>query len=521
MRKSVTRNALLLSAASLAFSTILFTGSTYAWFTQSVISGPTEIQSGSMKVALEIFNGDTWVDISNADSIFKLTNDDGSEKYWEPGTEKTVYFRVYNAGALALKYELDLAANTADYTNTKGETVSLKQFITFSTASTDFAQFASRSSDDEIPESSTETEIDWKEGETEGSYTGSAVLAKGSLAAEENSYNYFAITAKMQDDCGDDANWNAEGENPSISFQLFLSAAQDISEGDSYGNSYDSAAYLDRVNYLKAIGYSEFSSGELASAANAGPVVLTGDVVKGNNQYIYGDYVVDLNGNTITLETSYRIYSPAKVSLSNGTYLMNNVSGDHDGTAYIYGQKNNETEIVFENMNFISTRNSDENQAADILEVFEYIPADGSKVEIKFINCTFDQTYFAVASQQNSGSNELSVSFENCTFNLTGTVDSTNAAVSFGNYSTGTVSFSGCTFNMNMDTTSYLFATSCQSNLEYTFTGNNVLNDTNGNVQLYTLTKTSKKTTTTVNGISIEDAILQTDENGVISIAYN
>ena len=92
-----TKKSLIASGISLAVSVALMAGSTFAWFTDSVVNKGNKIQAGSL--AVELWNGNTEI----TDSSGPVFNYDK----WEPGYSTGADLWVRNAGTLALKYELE------------------------------------------------------------------------------------------------------------------------------------------------------------------------------------------------------------------------------------------------------------------------------------------------------------------------------------------------------------------------------------------------------------------------------
>lgn len=73
-------------------------GSTYAWFTDSVTSLNNKIQSGTLKVDLELLEKDGWKSVKNdRNPIFNYNK-------WEPGYTDVKVLKIENEGTLALKW---------------------------------------------------------------------------------------------------------------------------------------------------------------------------------------------------------------------------------------------------------------------------------------------------------------------------------------------------------------------------------------------------------------------------------
>jgi len=102
-KQKTTKRALLLSALSLLLCVSMLIGSTFAWFTDSVTTGSAVIQSGTLDIVLEYWNGTQWEDAEGKVLEFqKADTTAGTEVLWEPGcTYKLPKIRVRNVGNLA------------------------------------------------------------------------------------------------------------------------------------------------------------------------------------------------------------------------------------------------------------------------------------------------------------------------------------------------------------------------------------------------------------------------------------
>lgn len=103
--KVSTKKALLMSLLSLLLCCSMLIGTTFAWFTDEVISADNVIKSGTLKAQLwysDEWEGDTtaWNDASKG-KIFNY-------QYWEPGYTDIKYIKVANIGDLAFQYQLSI-----------------------------------------------------------------------------------------------------------------------------------------------------------------------------------------------------------------------------------------------------------------------------------------------------------------------------------------------------------------------------------------------------------------------------
>ena len=100
-----TKKSLWLSALSLCLCAMMLLGTTFAWFTDSVVNKDNRIEAGTLLVDLEMKNptsGD-FVSLKNNPEIKAFDYDK-----WEPSYSTFATFRVKNEGTLSIKYELEL-----------------------------------------------------------------------------------------------------------------------------------------------------------------------------------------------------------------------------------------------------------------------------------------------------------------------------------------------------------------------------------------------------------------------------
>ena len=228
-KKSMKRS-LLCSALALLLCVSLLIGTTFAWFTDSVVSGNNVIQSGNLDVAVEFWNGTAWADVQDAKNIFDPNAN------WEPGYTDVVYLKVANKGSLALKYRLAINILGQTIGKTKeGADIKLTDYINFGVLpNVTKDTYATR---EDAVKAVTEvhnfTEI--AEGDTH-------VLARksGDIVAKGED-DYFALVVWMPTTVGNEA--NHDGKNvPSINLAISVVATQLENEADSFDNTYDKDA---------------------------------------------------------------------------------------------------------------------------------------------------------------------------------------------------------------------------------------------------------------------------------------
>lgn len=91
-----TKRSLLASGLALLACVALLAGTTFAWFTDSVVNSGNRIQAGTLDIVLVDENGTV---IEENDPIFEYER-------WEPGYSTYATFGVKNNGTLAVKYQL-------------------------------------------------------------------------------------------------------------------------------------------------------------------------------------------------------------------------------------------------------------------------------------------------------------------------------------------------------------------------------------------------------------------------------
>ena len=105
------KSALFKSLISLLLCFSMLMGTTFAWFTDSVMTGINTIAAGNLDV--ELFHSNAAVSNEQVDSNTKLFMDlQGNPILWEPGVVSYENLRITNEGDLALAYQL--AINTAN-----------------------------------------------------------------------------------------------------------------------------------------------------------------------------------------------------------------------------------------------------------------------------------------------------------------------------------------------------------------------------------------------------------------------
>ena len=120
-----TKKALFGSVIALILCMSMLVGTTFAWFTDSVVSGNNHIVAGNLDIELEYLDNGAWVAVDETTNIF-------GDSLWEPGHTEAVTLKVSNVGTLALKYQLGInVAQEKTSINVAGEELRLSDYIEF------------------------------------------------------------------------------------------------------------------------------------------------------------------------------------------------------------------------------------------------------------------------------------------------------------------------------------------------------------------------------------------------------
>lgn len=288
------KKALLLSGASLLMSAVLLTGTTFAWFTDSVTNENNHVEAGTLELTL---NG------GDSNPLFE------NDVVWEPGHSEQAVVTLENTGSLWLKY-------TMSFSNVK------------TTGGANLAEVldvykvdgGTATADDLIPENKLDTMANlMKQGSFE---TDDGILApQGEPAEGYEDSDTFTLVIKMQEDA------DSKYQNCGITFDVQANAAQHAYEKDGFGsNDYDKDAPYDMT---RVSNQDEF----LQAMQNERGILLAGDIALDAGVEFSYDAELDLNGHTLTIQDG-----TASVKALSGTTLT--VSGDGTVNGVLYADKN-------------------------------------------------------------------------------------------------------------------------------------------------------------------------------------
>ncbi len=255
-----TKRALLLSALSLLMCVSMLIGSTFAWFTDSVTSAGNKIQSGTLKLDLELLdkNGN-WESIKeDKTALFDYDK-------WEPGYTEFKVLKIENEGSLALKWlakfvsanDLSILANVID--------------VYVYPSVTELQYPADRNLDDYT-----------KVGTVAQFVNSIKDTTKGELKAGEAAY--LGIALKMREEAGNEY----QGLDLGGAFDIQIIATQLTYESDSFDNQYDADAKLDWAPVSNA------NELKIALANHEENIVLTRNIEVAEKLSV--DYDATING---------------------------------------------------------------------------------------------------------------------------------------------------------------------------------------------------------------------------------
>ena len=235
------KQALFQSIVSLVLCISMLVGTTFAWFTDAVVTGINTIASGVLDV--ELYHSNAKVTDEPVDSATKLFMDlQGDPILWEPGVVSYENLTITNAGDLALAYQLAIAtANENFVVEESGAQYGLSQILKVGVVeggitATDRAGVVASVADG-----------DWT--------TLSSFVRSGSLlpegAEEGESEAVWGVVIYWEPGANDNY-WNlnngktlSSGEVLSIDLGVTLIATQVQYENDAFGSDYDAAAKVD------------------------------------------------------------------------------------------------------------------------------------------------------------------------------------------------------------------------------------------------------------------------------------
>lgn len=229
-----TKHALLMSVIALILCCSMLVGTTFAWFTDSVVSGNNAIVAGNLDV--ELFYSKTK-DFSAQDKVdgqtVLFTDKDGNEiKHWEPGVIAYSNFQVANVGSLALTYRLHLTFNNMNTVTHEGVQYDLSDVLKVAIVEGGFEGVRTDAQDLDFDYA---LDSFYLEGELEGNTTTKTFGVVISWEPNDNAFdNIFNMNnGKLTDD---------QQTELRVDLGVNLYATQEEYEQDSFDDLYDEEA---------------------------------------------------------------------------------------------------------------------------------------------------------------------------------------------------------------------------------------------------------------------------------------
>lgn len=213
-----TKKSFLTSIVALVLCLTMFLGTTFAWFTDMVTSSGNIIQSGSLKIDLELLDKESgkWNSIKESKSpLFDYDK-------WEPGYVDVKVLKVENEGTLALKWKAMFVSD--EQLSALADVIDV-YVLPFGVGDGADAKYpADRNLDGYTKVGTLKDFVNTIESTT-----------YGNLKAGESAY--LGIALKMQDEAGNEYQELSLGK-----FNIQIVATQMANESDSFGNDYDANA---------------------------------------------------------------------------------------------------------------------------------------------------------------------------------------------------------------------------------------------------------------------------------------
>ena len=409
MHSKSTKKSLVASGLSLLTCAALLVGTTFAWFTDSVVNKSNRIQAGTLQVDLLMDKAEDGTYTSIADGTGDIFSEEtGNGILWEPGKTEIVYLAVQNKGSLALNYNLLFDVTDGD----PGLVGALEYAVLDGAKAGDL-----------------ENATTWEgllavEGVQTGDIAAGQTVAapNGTLdeivhGGEENETDYFALAVHMKENAG-----NAY-QGGSITIDLSLIAKQATAETDGFGNpNYDENSDWPIIADAH---YDAETSDEFLTAlsqANEGETIAV---------HLKDDITLDQIGNPDdTWKYHYKISGDKAVIIDlAGNALTFEGTGDFDFTGGILAQG---SDITIVN----GTVNTNKSTAV-------YTTSSSSYSTFK--NVTFNVMGDSSAS---CGVNAVGFTeFENCRFNVEGS--------GYGIFCARPTKVVNCSFKVSGDSSAY------------------------------------------------------------------
>ncbi|MBO5009332.1 MAG: hypothetical protein IKJ13_05535 [Clostridia bacterium] len=326
-----TKRALFSSVIALLLCFTMLLGTTFAWFTDSVISANNVIQSGNIDVVLEYKSNwsDGWATVDENTKIFK-----GGALY-EPGYTEVVYLRISNAGSLALKYLLSFnLANEEGSINVYGDEFKLSDYLQIGYHVQDEYSSGFNYADILMPNMFGTREAALNSVELQKLSEANAVIRENApILPGDDTAQVVAIVLTMPDTVGNEANTRLGEDAPYIELGVRLFATQYTHENDSFGNQYD-------ANVEKPTVHEIWNNDDLHKAFTEGGQGIIKDMnLTDVHEELAEDKSLALNTNNSTISgngTDYVFVNYGDLEVTGDGTIVNNMKGSIENWGKLY-----------------------------------------------------------------------------------------------------------------------------------------------------------------------------------------
>ncbi len=398
----LTKRALLASSMSLLLCFAMLLGTTFAWFTDSAVSGNNIIKAGNldMKLSYKPYGAENteWKEVKEDTVLF------GEDALYEPGYTEAVWLKVENLGSLAFRYDLAInVANEKQGTNKAGEKFSLSDHLEvryMTTTNTDMERnfYTTRESLDSFA---------WGSAANSGVASLKdkiAVINNGVAFSKDDAANgaynsaYVLVVISMPTTVGNEANHNGN-DIPEIDFTLTAVATQLTYEKDSFGSDYDKDAFV--ADYFVTTADELIES--IAGADKGETIGLMNNIKidPANMSNAYGTtginingQILDGNGNTLDIKGAGGTWDSG-INTTGGTIRNLTVTGSFRGI-FINHNSPVKGRVILENViidGTVYTISCDQGTGNGLTATnctFKgWTSFAGTLGDAKFINCTF------------------------------------------------------------------------------------------------------------------------------------
>ena len=262
------RTSLLFNIVAIVVLSAILVGATFAWFTDTAISGGNKIQAGNLKIDLELLDkAQGWISLKDSSApIFDCDT-------WEPGYTDVKILKIENEGSLALQWKAKFTSPT--------KLSALAEVIDVYVLPSDTEPVypTERTLDAYIPVGTVADFVNTIESTT-----------TGTLLAED--FAYLTIVLKMRSDVGNEY----QGLSIGGAFDILILATQLSAENDGIDADYDSGAQY-------PVAAHDAQSLKDAMLQHNALITLADDiVVDASTPAMYSNYMFLANGRNVTID---------------------------------------------------------------------------------------------------------------------------------------------------------------------------------------------------------------------------